>query len=172
MTPAAESSSLRLLIGTWGFEAAVDGRSMERGTATFEWMEGGAFVLQRADADRGPGAPREWVTHSPMPVSSIIGFDDTTLEHVMLYADARGVSRIYRMTLNDGSWRLWRAAPGFHQRFIGAFRDHGRTIEGRWESSPDGSAWEPDFDMTYRNVDSSPSAPEPRADEFGSRGES
>ena len=70
----------------------------------------------------------------------------------MLYADARGVFRIYRMSLDDDSWRLWRAAPDFHQRFTGAFRDDGQTVVGRWESSPDGSAWEPDFDMTYRKV--------------------
>jgi hypothetical protein len=155
MSPAPVSSLLHGLIGSWGFEAEVEGRPMERGTATFEWIEDGAFVLQHADADRSPEAPREWVADSPMPVTSIIGFDDTTLEHVMLYADARGVFRIYRMSLTDDSWQLWRAAPGFHQRFIGAFRDHGRTVVGRWESSPDGSAWEPDFDMTYRKVDSS-----------------
>ena len=80
----------------------------------------------------------------------LIGFDDTTLEHAMLYADARGVFRIYRGTLTDEAWRLERAAPGFHQRFIGSLRDDGRKIDGRWESSPDGSAWEPDFEMTYR----------------------
>jgi hypothetical protein len=159
------SSSLSLLIGTWEFESTVEGKPMERGTATFEWIEDGAFVLQRADADRSLEAPREWVAHSPMPVTSIIGFDDTTLEHVMLYADARGVFRIYRMTLTDYSWQLARAAPGFHQRFIGEFRDDGRTVVGRWESSPDGSAWEPDFAMTYRKVDSSPSAPGSQADE-------
>jgi len=71
----------------------------------------------------------------------------------MLYADARGVFRIYRMSVSGDTWRLWRAAPDFHQQFIATIRDDGRTIEGRWESSPDGSAWEPDFDMTYRKTD-------------------
>ena len=122
------------------------------GTAAFEWIEDGAFVLQHVEAQPRPEDPPEWVANSPMPVTSIIGFDDTTLEQVMLYADARGVFRIYSMSLDDDSWRLWRTAPGFHQRFIGAFRDDGQTVVGRWESSPDGSAWEPDFDMTYRKV--------------------
>lgn len=158
-----ESSPVRLLIGRWEFESTVEGRFMGRGTATFEWIEDGAFVLQRADAEPSPESPPEWVANSPMPVTSIIGFDDTTLEHVMLYADARGVFRIYRMTLSDDQWRVWRAAPGFHQRFVGALQDHGRTVVGRWESSPDGSAWEPDFDLVYRKVGS---------DEVGSSGES
>jgi len=149
----ASAPSLGILIGTWEFESRKDGKAMGRGSATFEWIEDGAFVLQHADDLPSPHAPPEWIANSPMPVTSIIGFDDTTLEHAMLYADARGVLRIYRMSLSDDSWRLWRAAPGFHQRFIGAIRDHGRTIEGQWESSPDGSAWEPDFDMTYRKVD-------------------
>jgi hypothetical protein len=35
---------------------------------------------------------------------------------------------------------------------VGAFRDHGRTIEGRWESSPDGTASELDFPITYRKT--------------------
>lgn len=149
----ASATSLSILIGSWEFESSVDGRSLGRGATTFEWIENGAFILQHADDQPSPDADPEWTAHSPMPVTSIIGFDDTTHEHAMLYADARGVFRIYRMSLSDDSWRVWRAAPGFHQRFIGAIRDQGRTIEGRWESSPDGSAWEPDFDMTYRKSD-------------------
>jgi len=149
----ASAPSLGILIGTWEFEATKDGRAMGRGSATFEWIEDGAFVLQHADDLPSLDADPGWIANSPMPVTSVIGFDDTTLEYEMLYADARGVFRIYRMSISDDSWRLWRDAPGFHQRFIGAVRDHGRTIEGRWESSPDGSAWEPDFDMTYRKTD-------------------
>jgi hypothetical protein len=163
---------LSLLIGTWEFESRVDGRSMGRGTATFEWIEDGAFVLHRADAQPSSEDPPGWVANSPMPVTSIIGFDDTTLDHVMLYADARGVFRIYRMSLNEDSWQLRRAAPGFHQRFIGAIRDHGQTVEGRWESSPDGSSWDPDFDMTYRKSDSSASVPGTEADDVRPRDES
>jgi hypothetical protein len=77
-----------------------------RGTATFEWIEDGAFVLQRVADVPSPEADPDWVAHSPMPVTSIIGLDDTTLDYVMLYADARGVFRIYRMSLDDDSWQL------------------------------------------------------------------
>ena len=54
--------------------------------------------------------------------------------------------------MTDDEWRLDRAALDFHQRFVGAFRDDGRTIEGRWEWSPDGTAWELDFSITYRKT--------------------
>jgi hypothetical protein len=143
-------SPLGRLIGTWEFEPLVEGRSAGRGRATFEWIEGGAFVLERSDADwTDPG----WVENAPKSSQAVIGFDDTTGEIAQLYADSRGVVRIYRGTLTDDAWRLERAAPDFHQRFIGEFRDDGRTIEGRWDSSPDGKAWELDFPITYRKLE-------------------
>ncbi|TMK78683.1 MAG: hypothetical protein E6G45_05835 [Actinobacteria bacterium] len=70
----------------------------------------------------------------------------------MLYADARGVSRVYEMSLSDGVWEIWRDAPGFCQRFTGTFSDDGRAIAGYWDRSRDGSSWERDFDLTYTKV--------------------
>jgi hypothetical protein len=144
------ASALGVLIGTWEFEPLVEGRSAGRGHATFEWIEDGAFVVERSDAEwTDPG----WIENAPKSSRSVIGLDDTTDEIVQLYSDSRGVFRIYRGTLTDDAWLLERAARGFHQRFIGPFRDDGRTIDGRWESSPDGTAWELDFPITYRKVD-------------------
>jgi hypothetical protein len=142
-------SPLGRLVGTWEFEPLVDGRSAGVGRATFERIADGAFLLERSEAEwTDPG----WVENAPLTSRSVIGFDDTTLEVTQLYADDRGVTRIYRGTLTEDAWRLERAAPGFHQRFIGVFRHDGRTIDGRWESSPDGSAWELDFPVTYRKA--------------------
>ena len=143
-------SPLARLVGTWEFEPLVEGRSMGRGRATFEWIEDGAFLLERSDAawtDAG------WMENAPGTTQAVIGFDDTTDEVVQLYADDRGVFRVYRGTLTDEEWRLQRAAPDFHQRFVGVFGDDGRTIDGRWETSPDGAAWELDFPITYRKVE-------------------
>lgn len=57
------------------------------------------------------------------------------------------------MSLSDGVWKLSRDPSGprsdFWQRFIGEFSDDGKTIEGRWENSDDGSNWELDFRLTY-----------------------
>jgi hypothetical protein len=143
-------SPLGRLIGTWEFEPLVDGRPTGRGRATFEWIEDGAYVLERSDAEwSDPG----WVEKAPATTRSVIGWDDSTDEMVQLYSDSRGVFRIYRMTMTGDAWTLERAAPDFHQRFIGTFRDGGRTIVGRWDSSSDGTAWEEDFPITYRKVD-------------------
>lgn len=143
------TSPLARLIGAWEFEPVIDGRFAGRGRATFSPIEDGAFLLERSSAEwSDPG----WVENAPKATQAIIGFDDTTGEVVQLYADDRGVTRIYRGILTAEEWRLERAAPDFHQRFIGVFRDDGRTIEGRWESSPDGTAWELDFPITYRRT--------------------
>jgi hypothetical protein len=140
-------SPLERLVGTWEFEPFREGRSMGRGRATFEWIEDGAFILGRSNAEwTDPG----WIENAPVSTQSVMGFDDTTFEVTQLYADSRGVFRIYVGTLTDDEWRLERAAPDFHQRFVGTFRDDGRTIDGRWEASPDGTTWELDFPITYR----------------------
>jgi len=143
-------SALGRLIGTWELEPRVSGRSAGKGRATFEWIEDGAFVLSRSEAEwTDPG----WVENAPKANRSVIGFDDMTGEIVQLYADSRGVFRIYRGSLTDEAWSLERSAPGFNQRFIGRFSDDGRTMEGAWEFSSDGSTWEVDFPITYRKLD-------------------
>lgn len=132
---------LDALAGAWQIEVAhpLVPTPITGGRVTFEWLEGG-FLVQRAD----PGNP-----DFPSSVA-VIGGDDTTGRYVMQYFDSRGISRIYEMSLGDGVWRLWREAPGFSQRFTGAFADGGKTIMGRWEKSSDGATWELDFGLTYR----------------------
>jgi len=71
----------------------------------------------------------------------------------MLCADARGVCRVYQMSLEDGVWKIWgQAGPGFYQRFEGSFSDDGTRITARWEGSKDGKSWTPDFSVTYTKV--------------------
>lgn len=144
------ASPLRRLIGTWSFEASSEGKFLGRGRTTFEWIEGGAFVRQRAEDEPSPDASPDWVSHSPMPVTALLGFDDSNGEMAMLYSDARGVFRIYRMSVTAEAWTVTRDNPGFSQRFVGSFQDDDATIRGRWESSEDGTTWVPDFDMEYR----------------------
>ena len=89
---------------------------------------------------------------------AIIGPDlsseDTYLQH---YFDSRGVTRVYRMTLTDRVWRLWRdeadfSPLDFRQRYSGVISDDGRTIAGAWEISHDGTTWQHDFHLSYRKL--------------------
>lgn len=132
---------LQPLVGDWRIgPAAADSGEMV-GQVSFEWLEGGAFLIQR------------WHTPDPFPSGvAVIGCDDSTGRCTMQYFDSRGVARIYEMSLTDGVWRQWRDAPGFSQRFTGALSDDANTIRATWELSKDGSTWEKDFDLVYRRV--------------------
>jgi hypothetical protein len=138
------------LVGEWATEATFEAGFFGPGTpavsgggrTTFEWFDGERFLIQRA---RGED------TSVPTGIM-IIGVGDDPDTFVQHYYDSRGVHRVYQMTLDDRVWRLWRAAPGFHQRYTGEFSEDGARITGAWDKSEDGSTWEHDFDLNYRRT--------------------
>jgi hypothetical protein len=137
---------LDAFVGEWTVE--VPFAPGVNGHAVFEWVLGGQFLMERSEVPDVPEAPDG---------ISIIGVDRDGSAYTQHYFDSRGVVRLYAMTFRDGEWTLLRDAPDFTpldfwQRFTGAFSADGRTISGRWETSQDGSAWELDFDLTYRKV--------------------
>jgi hypothetical protein len=141
-------ANLDALVGEWRFAATSDGEEHARGRATGEWIEGGAFLLLRAESDH---LSETWTGVAPFPTTSIVAFDDHTATFTYSYADARGVCRVYPMTLGDGVWTLsGRPGAEFFQRFeaeIGA-----DAIRGHWERSADGEAWQRDFDLSYTRI--------------------
>ncbi|MEU5211862.1 hypothetical protein [Streptomyces sp. NPDC020742] len=152
-TPHGALRKLDVLVGEWEMWAA--GRSVGPVRTEFGWVEGGAFLVQRADVGPETALPDEWASHAPFPTVALTGYDETAGDFSTLYADGRGVARTYRMQLTDGVWTQWRAAPGFHQRFRATFRDGGDTLDGGWERSDDGELWRLDFDMTYVRIGAS-----------------
>ena len=75
------------LIGTWDTEAKhrlVD--AVVHGTVTFEWLEGGHFLLQRSRNDHELFPDAIWVIGAPEEGDGL----------VMEYFDSRGVRRTYR----------------------------------------------------------------------------
>jgi hypothetical protein len=144
---------LDALVGEWEMAAVIGGVTIAVARTVFEWIEDGAFLAQRAHpGPRTPDMPQEWIDNSPFPVTTIIGLDDTAESFTALYSDARGVSRVYTMTLEGNLWTMHRAAPGFHQRFFGTFSDDGKTITARWEGSREGESWELDFHLSYTKL--------------------
>ena len=96
-----------VMIGTWDTEAThpmFDGTVA--GEISFEWLEGGHFVVQRARTE-----------HELFPDSiTVIGAPESGDGLVMEYFDSRGVRRTYGVSLEDGVLRWWRDQPGFDQR--------------------------------------------------------
>jgi hypothetical protein len=70
----------------------------------------------------------------------------------MHYFDSRGVSRVYRISADEGVWRFWRDRPGFSQRYVCTISADGGTMTGNGELSRDGSTWEQDLRSTFRRV--------------------
>jgi hypothetical protein len=144
--PTAEQALQRLepLIGRWTLEAiGSDGQPWpgEAG-ATFEWHDSGRHVVERSHVDM-PEAPDG---------VCVIGCDAANGTYWQLYSDDRGVCRVYEMSIDESTWKLWRSGEPFAQRFTATFEDGGDTIRGRWEIAEDQEHFETDFDLIYRRV--------------------
>ena len=133
---------LEPFVGDWTM--AVDIGELPPGSGparvSFAWLPGQRFLIQRWEV--------------PLPEApdgiAIIGADpDREGGYRQHYFDSRGVERVYEMDFEDGTWRLWRDAPGFSQRYTGEFSDDGRTIDGAWEICEDGATWRRDFGIAY-----------------------
>ncbi len=143
--PTAQSALARLerLVGTWEVEATWPGDRIgtSRGTIAFAWHESGAHLVQTVSVDL-PEFPDS---------TSIIGCDGASDAYVLLYADSRGVCRVYRMSIDDHEWMLWRDGLPFGQRFVAHLSEDGTTMSGGWELEEDG-VFRPDFSIVYRRA--------------------
>ena len=135
--PALEP--FQALIGTWDTEAKhrlVD--QVVRGSTTFEWLEGGHFLVQRSHNH-----------HELFPDAiCVIGAPEAGGGLVMEYFDSRGVRRTYGISLADGVLRIWRDAPGFDQRYSAELGPD--TFEGLFQLATTPGDWQDDLKVTYR----------------------
>jgi hypothetical protein len=142
--PNPALAPLARLVGRWtyvGTHPMIPDTTL-RGRATFEWIEGGAFLRMQTESDD----PR-------IPAGiAIIGSDDAVGEFTMVYFDERVVSRLYHFAVDGDVWRWWRDAPGFAQRYSCKISADGQTMVGKGELSRDGSKWEGDLGLTYTRV--------------------
>lgn len=140
--PTSSLKQFDVLIGEWAMVGTHPAfPSAAQGHSTFEWLRDGALLVWHFDWER-PGPPS---------ALCVIGHDDADAAATcsMLYADERGVARIYQMRLEGDDWKMWRDSPGFSQRMTGTFSADGNTLTVRGELSRDGTHWEQDLDVTY-----------------------
>lgn len=138
--PTSSLKQLDSLVGEWtmvGTHPAFT--SAAHGHSSFEWLREGALLVWHF----------EWERPGPPSALSVIGHDDSVEMCSMLYADERGVARVYQMSLEGGVWKMWRDAPDFSQRMTGTFSEDGNTIIVQGELSRDGAQWEQDLGVTY-----------------------
>jgi hypothetical protein len=127
------------LVGDWTTEAThpmFDG--VVSGSVTFDWVEGGHFLVQRTHND-----------HELFPDAiSVIGAPEDGDGLVMEYFDSRGVRRTYGIAIEAGVLHIWRDHPGFDQRFSATLHDD--AFEGLWQLARTPGQWEDDLKVIYR----------------------
>jgi len=128
------------LIGTWDTDAShpmLPGVVVP-GSVTYEWLEGGQFIVQRSQND-----------HELFPDAiCVIGAPESGEGLVMEYFDSRGVRRTYGISLEDGMLRIWRDAEGFDQRLDVRIAPEG--FEGVHQLAETPGEWKDDLKVVYR----------------------
>ena len=140
--PASALEPFDALTGSWATEAThPEFDAVVPGTTTFEWFEGGDFLVQRSHNE-----------HELFPDAiSVIGAPEAGDGLVMEYFDSRGVRRTYVLSLDDDVLRIWRDAPGFDQRFSAPLADD--SFEGLWQLATTPGDWQDDLKVTYLRRD-------------------
>lgn len=131
------------LIGEWATEATHPdtGDTVVPGRATFEWLEGERFLIQRSANE-----------HPDFPDSiSIIGVMEGGDTIEMQYFDSRGVHRVYSIEFDGKELRIRRDAPGFAQRLNAELADDGSTLACVWQLDQ-GEGYRDDIAITYRRA--------------------
>jgi hypothetical protein len=141
LIPNPALDPFRVFVGEWkttGSHPYLPGTTLH-GRTSFDWLEGGAFLIMRSEVD-DPNIPSG---------VAIFGSDDAAKKYSMLYVDERGVSRKYDVTMTGNQLTWWRDEPSFSQRFTLAIEDDGNKMVGKGEMSRDGAAWEKDLALTF-----------------------
>jgi hypothetical protein len=129
------------LVGTWATEAThplVD--AVVPGRITWEWLEGGHFVVQCSHND-----------HDQFPDAiCVIGAPEAGEGLVSEYFDSRGVRRTYGVSLDGGVLRQWRDDPAFAQRFSATLGPD--AFDGLWQVAETPGDWRDDLQVSYRRL--------------------
>lgn len=155
---AAGLSALEPLVGKWHtegqqHESPLGPTAPFVAVETFEWLEGGHFLLHRLDGRVG---------ELPAACVEVLGKrDDAQLVAQAFYNDGH---RNEWVVGADGQTLVWRGAwprsPGssLQVRCTMSFEDAGNTLVSKWEQSHDGQTWQGFLDARGTKAQPLPSA--------------
>jgi hypothetical protein len=142
--PKPKLEPFEAMIGEWTMELTHPSLedTVVPGRVTYEWLQGGRFLIQRAVND-----------HPVIPDSiSVIGVMEGDDELSMQYFDSRGVHRVYGIAFDGSELTMQRDDPGFDQRASAKLSDDGSTLEGVWQLNQDDEGFKDDLAFTYRRA--------------------
>lgn len=137
--------SFEVLIGKWktvGSHPYLPGKEL-RGYTSFEWGEGGAFVIVRTEISNESRIPNG---------ISIIGSDDEAKKLYMIYFDSRGISRKYDVSMTKTQLKWSREGKKLSQKFTLKISEDGDILSSKGIMSQAGKKWEKDLSLTYKRV--------------------
>lgn len=131
---------LAFLLGQWsttGTHPAFPGEALP-GMTSFDWAEGGAFLLMRSRTD-----------HEDFPDGiAIFSSDDALGTMMMSWFDERGISRLCPVAAGRNSVSWHHDDPAFMQRVTITRLDPDRLVsEG--QMAKDGGPWGPDLSQAF-----------------------
>jgi hypothetical protein len=123
--PQPDLKVLDKLVGTWKISGGQG-----KGKTTYEWMDGGFFLIQRGELDGEAGKFKymqiighEHSPESPEPSPEITG---------RLYT-SNGGSLSYTCEADDKSMTIWYGPKGSPNVYRGEWSDEGNTLSGEWK---------------------------------------
>jgi hypothetical protein len=132
LKPTADLKSLDRLIGTWKQSGELDGE------ITYEWAEGGFFLIQRVDLVQSGNSIKgiEIIGHE-------FTFGSAPSQDIKsrFYSYMDGMTLDYVYELDGDTLTIWGGERGSPAYYKGQFSEDGTTLTGRWVY-PDGGGYE------------------------------
>ena len=120
--PSPELRALDRLVGTWAVTGGAEG------TVTYEWMEGGYFLIQRVHLEQfGQQIEGFEVVGNLRPFGEMPGPE----VHSRFY-DNTGNTLDYAYELDGDTLRIWAGEKGSPAHYSGTFDDGDHSLSGSW----------------------------------------
>jgi hypothetical protein len=130
--PSAALRRLDRLVGTWAMSGDVGG------TVTYEWMEGGFFLIQRVDLRQQDGQR----TTGMEVIGHLHPYEEEPSADIWSrYYSGTGETLDYVYELEGDTLMIWfggRGSPAYYQ---GTLSPDGKTLSGAWHY-PGGGGYE------------------------------
>jgi hypothetical protein len=121
--PDAGLKALERLVGTWEVSGGAQGR------LTYEWMEGGFFLLQHVDLEQqGQRNKGLEIIGRLRPFGAPGPGADVTSR----YYDIHGNTLDYVYELEGDTLTIWGGEKGSPAHYQGRFSEDGTTVTGAW----------------------------------------